>query len=77
MSFRYFRHTAQAWPVAGACNKDPFGPDNEGQFLATLDAADPACAHHQGILEELSAVEARAWVATSMDTGDPGPLDLE
>lgn len=65
--FRYFLHELSDWPVAGACNDVPLGPGDDGLYLATLAASDPHCALYELDLDELTVVEARAWVAALAD----------
>lgn len=61
--YRYFLHQLSDWPVAGACNDAPFGPGDDGLYLATLDATDPHCEAHAASFVELTSAGARAWVA--------------
>lgn len=65
--YRYFLHKLSDWPVAGACNDVPLGPGDDGLYLATLDATDPHCAALELGLAELTADEARIWVANMAD----------
>lgn len=63
MMYRYFLHTLADWPVDGACNDEPFGPDASARYIVTVDATDPICAAYAGVWPELSAADARQWAA--------------
>jgi hypothetical protein len=69
--FRYFLHELSDWPVAEACNAEPFGPDANGLYLVTLDAASPHCGVLEVALRELSIIEAREWTRSTFPEPDP------
>jgi hypothetical protein len=71
MTFRYFLHQRSDWPLTGACNTEPFGPDGDGNYLATLDASGPFAALYGLGLPELTVEEARAWVARLATPEEP------
>lgn len=69
--YRYFLHNLSDWPIAGACNAYPFGPDGDDLYLATLDASDPHCAAYELGLAELTQDEAQAFASSLVtDTQD-------
>lgn len=63
--YRYFLHELSDWPVAGACNPEPFGPDADGMYLVTIEAASPHCAALESVLHELTLNEARDWALST------------
>ena len=65
--YRYFLHPLSEWPVAGACNAEPFGPGDDNLYLATFDAEDPHCDVYEQRFAELTREEARTWVRNLTD----------
>lgn len=62
--YRYFLHHLSDWPLRGAVNPEPFGPDIHGDYLATVDASDPHCLAYEQDMPELSRADAAIWGAS-------------
>lgn len=62
--YRYFLHNLSDWPLSGAINPEPFGPDHDGLYLATVAASAPHCALYAQDMPELTLGEASIWGAS-------------